>query len=109
MAQIDIDPSVILAARCRELGLPKPNKEFSFHQERKWRFDLAWPKQKIAVEIEGGSWVGGRHTRGSGFEKDCVKYNTAASMGWRVLRFTTKQAKQMEAAILIKQCLDDHS
>lgn len=105
MAQPKIDACVTLAATCREIGLPKPNKEFYFHPKRKWRFDLAWPEQKIAVEIEGGTWISGRHSRGSGFEKDCMKYNTAATMGWRVLRFTTKHARGIEAAVMIKECL----
>lgn len=56
--------------------------------ERKWRFDFAWPNYRLAVEIEGGVWTGGRHTRGKGFSEDCVKYNTATSLGWKVLRFT---------------------
>ena len=42
-----------------------------------------------AVEIEGGTWSGGRHTRGAGYEADCIKYNIATLKGWRVLRFTS--------------------
>lgn len=65
--------------------------EYRFHPTRKWRFDFAWPEMMIAVEIEGGTWAGGRHSRGKGFEKDCEKYNEAAILGWTVLRFTTRQ------------------
>ena len=43
----------------------------------------------IAVEIEGGVWIGGRHTRGKGFLRDIEKYNEAAAMGWRVFRCDT--------------------
>jgi very-short-patch-repair endonuclease len=60
--------------------------EYRFHPVRRWRFDMAFPEPKVAVEIEGGVWTGGRHVRGKGFRKDCEKYNTAAAMGWRVLR-----------------------
>lgn len=67
-------------------GLPKAEKEWRFHPERKWRFDYAWPDKKIAVEVEGGVWSGGRHTRGAGFIKDMEKYNTATVMGWKILR-----------------------
>jgi hypothetical protein len=62
--------------------------EYSFHKKRKWRFDFANIKHKIAVEIEGGVWTGGRHTRGSGFLKDMEKYNTATSLGWKIIRVT---------------------
>ena len=70
-------------------GLPEPVAEYRFHPERRWRFDYAWPELgAVAVELEGGTWVQGRHTRGGGFEKDCIKYNAAVLLGWRVLRFT---------------------
>ncbi len=69
-------------------GLPEPTLEHRFAPPRQWRFDLAWPELKLAVECEGGIWTGGRHTRGKGFEDDCVKYNAAALLGWTLLRFT---------------------
>lgn len=56
----------------------------------------------IAVEVEGGTWSGGRHTRGDGFEKDCEKYNTAALAGWRVLRFTGAQVQSGIAITVIE-------
>lgn len=73
----------------RELKGPAIESEFRFHPERKWRFDFAIPSSKIAIEIEGGMWTGGRHTRGSGYARDCEKYNTAAAMGWRIFRLGT--------------------
>jgi hypothetical protein len=42
----------------------------------------------VALEVEGGVWTGGRHTRGAGFLKDVEKYNRAAVLGWRLLRVT---------------------
>jgi len=64
--------------------------EYKFHQTRKWRFDFAFPLHMVAVEIEGGSWNGGRHTKGQGFEDDCLKYNAAVELGWKLLRYTPK-------------------
>jgi very-short-patch-repair endonuclease len=72
-------------------GLPAPTLEFKFHPTRKWRFDYAWPALKIALEVEGGIWTGGRHTRGAGFKKDMEKYNAAAVMGWRIIRCEPKE------------------
>lgn len=65
--------------------------EYRFHEQRKWRFDYALPGQRIALEVEGGVWTQGRHTRPKGFLGDMEKYNTAAVMGWRVLRTTPEK------------------
>ena len=67
-------------------------REYRFHPERKWRFDFANPHMKVAVEIEGGAFSGGRHTRGAGFVADCEKYNQATVLGWRVLRYPSVAA-----------------
>jgi very-short-patch-repair endonuclease len=64
-------------------------KDYRFHPTRKWRFDFAFLDIKIAVEIEGGTYINGRHTRGKGYRNDCEKYNAAAVLGWTVLRYTT--------------------
>jgi hypothetical protein len=81
-------------------------KEFPFHAERKWRFDWAWPTKRIALEIEGGVWTSGRHTRGKGFEADCEKYAEAAILGWTVIRVTPKMIANGTAASYIRRLLD---
>lgn len=78
-----------LAQKCRAFDLPEPVAEYRFHPVRKWRFDWAWPERKIAVEVDGGVWVQGRHNRGSGYLADMEKLNAAAEAGWRVFRFAT--------------------
>lgn len=78
----------ILLFQINAAGLPEPALEHKFHPVRKWRFDLVWQAQMLAVEVEGGKWIQGRHTRPQGFEDDCIKYNEAALLGWRVLRVT---------------------
>ena len=90
-----------LALHIRAAGLPEPVREFRFHPQRRWRFDFAWPALKVAAEVEGGTWAGGRHTRGSGFEGDCRKYNAAVIDGWRVLRFTGAMIDSGEALEVI--------
>lgn len=72
-----------------DAGLPSPDSEVSFFDERKWRFDFAWCDIMLAVEVEGGTWSGGRHIKPKGFENDCEKYNQAAILGWLVIRVTT--------------------
>jgi hypothetical protein len=77
-------------------GVAPPQREFIFHPTRKWRFDYAWPERMIAIEVEGGVFVGGRHSSGAGMTKDCEKYNYAALLGWKVLRFTSPMIRSKE-------------
>lgn len=81
----------LFLALCKRAKLPRPVAEFRFAPPRRWRFDYAWPADRVALEVEGGVWTQGRHTRGSGFVKDMEKYNAAAALGWRVLRTTPTQ------------------
>jgi very-short-patch-repair endonuclease len=76
---------------CRAKML-NPVREYKFC-DRGWRFDFAFPGIALAIEIEGGTWSGGRHSRGSGFEADCAKYNRAAMLGWKVLRYSTEMVQ----------------
>ncbi|MCZ7539740.1 MAG: hypothetical protein M5U29_07505 [Anaerolineae bacterium] len=69
-------------------GLPEPEREVMFARSRRWRFDFAWPAQRVAVECDGGTYTGGRHTRGGGYRRDAEKLNAAAALGWRVFRVT---------------------
>lgn len=70
----------------RSVGLPTPMREHRFHPVRRWRFDYAWPSEMVALEVDGGVWTGGRHTRGAGFLSDMEKLNAATVAGWRVVR-----------------------
>ncbi len=75
------------ALHCRYAGISYV-REWQFCKPRGWRFDFAFLAKMVAVEIEGGTWTAGRHNRGSGYEADLEKYNQAALMGWKVLRYT---------------------
>ena len=86
-------------------GLPAPVEELRFHPRRLWRFDLAWPDRKLACEVDGAVWSGGRHTRGAGFTEDCNKFNEALLLGWRVLRVTSDHVRTGEAVTWIKAAL----
>jgi very-short-patch-repair endonuclease len=84
------------------LGLPSPTPEHRFGT-RRWRFDFAFVEQKLAVEIEGGIYIQGRHSRGKGMEADMQKYNEASILGWRILRFTPGQVEKGIAAHTIQR------
>ncbi|WP_347473246.1 DUF559 domain-containing protein (plasmid) [Acinetobacter thermotolerans] len=68
-------------------------REFQFFPKRKWRADFHLVGKKILIEVEGGIWSGGRHTRAKGYLGDMEKYNAATMMGYQVIRFSTEQVK----------------
>jgi very-short-patch-repair endonuclease len=88
------DDAFLFYLRTFAPDLPEPVCEHRFHHTRRWRFDFCWPlnHHKIAVEINGGQWVNGRHNRaGQGYENDLEKLSYAAAYGWCVLQFTPQQ------------------
>lgn len=82
-------------------------QEFEFHPKRKWRADFHLVGKKILVEVEGGIWSRGRHTRGKGYIGDMEKYNAATMMGFQVLRFSTDQVKSGLAIQQIEKMVGD--
>jgi len=97
---------IVIEAYFRAYDLPEPVGEHRFHPVRKWRFDVAWPDQKVAMEVEGGAWTKGRHTRGKGFISDMEKYNTAALMGWLLLRVIPDDLLTLKTAEMVKEALE---
>ncbi len=92
----------ILAAIIKDEGLPEPQREFRFYGPRRWRSDMAWLEEKLIVEVEGGIHIMGRHNRGAGMAADMVKYNTAALLGYRVLRVSKEHIENGLALHWIK-------
>lgn len=86
-------------------GIHEPVTEHKFYHGRRWRFDFAWPLQKVALEVEGGAFTNGRHVRSSGYIADMEKYSVAAIAGWCVLRVTPKQLTDGTALRYLQQCL----
>ncbi len=60
--------------------------EYVFDPDRKWRFDLAWPSVKVAIEFDGRGWG---HQSHKGRDQDNAKQNAATAAGWRVLRYSS--------------------
>lgn len=63
----------------------------------------------IALEIEGGLYVAGRHVRGAAYEADLVKYAEALALGYRVLRVSPRQLKDGRALAWLTALLDPPS
>lgn len=69
--------------------------EYKFHGERKWRFDFAIKELKVAVEYEGLMSEKSRHLTKTGYTGDTEKYTQAAMLGWKVLRYTAINYKNI--------------
>jgi hypothetical protein len=90
-------------------------REYKFLHDRRFKFDIAIPAKKVAIEFEGGIYGSnckkckgkgckacdftgksrGRHTRGQGYSRDCKKYNLAVMHGWKLLRYTTDRTAKL--------------
>ena len=102
----------LLAQQMKFAGLPEPEREYRFAPPRRYRADFAYPDKMILIEVEGGVWTNGAHVRGKHYTSDCSKYNLAATMGFRVLRFTGEMIKSGLALRTIEEVLkgeDDDS
>lgn len=86
--------------------LPEPVREYKF---KRWRFDFAWPKLKVAVEIDGGTFAGtklpGNHAIGKRYQKDCIKNNAAQLEGWAVLRADREMVGTEEFGAVVRKML----
>lgn len=114
-----------LKIQIRAVKLPEPTSEYRFAAMatggtgkgcrqrikaagmRDWRFDLAWPDLMLAVEVEGGLHVNGRHNRSEGFEADLEKYRHAMLQGWQVFRCGAKMIKTGAAIRTIERLISD--
>lgn len=107
------EAETLLAAQLDQAGIPY-RVEFVFAPPRRWRADFAIhryfagmysEKPELLVEIDGGAFIAGRHSRGTGVEKDAEKQSAAAILGYRVIRTTPRQVKDGTALLWIRQAL----
>lgn len=90
------DMALVLYLRMETLApqlLTGLEREYRFHPTRRFRFDLAYPASKLAIEVDGKVYTagasGGRHLTTGDYEK----LNAAVELGWRVLRYLSEQVK----------------
>lgn len=90
------EPEEALAWQLRAEGVAF-EREYRFHESRLWRLDFWFADAKLAVELDGGGWVAGRHGTGMGIERDCEKSSHVAMAGYRLMRVTPGQVKRGDA------------
>jgi len=78
-------------------------REYKFSPIRQWKIDFFFPRSQLAIEIEGGAWIQGRHNRASSFIADMEKYNEMAKSRIYLMRFTPEQVEKGEALIEIEK------
>jgi len=98
---------ILLAQQMKFAGLPEPEREYRFAPPRRYRADFAYPNKMLLIEVEGGVWTNGAHVRGKHYTSDCSKYNLAATMGFRVLRFTGEMIKSGLALRTIEEVMNE--
>ena len=104
-AKVESIGESLLATQLKALKI-EFEREFKFHRKRKWKADFHITGKQILVEVEGGIWSGGRHTRGKGYIGDMEKYNAAVMMGYQVIRFSTEQVKSGLAVQQIEKMVE---
>lgn len=105
------DWSAELTFQLHALGFSGYEREFRFAVPRRFRFDLAFPEHKLAVEIDGivytkGSHMaGGRHTSIKGLRAECEKSALATLHGFRVIHVLPEHVLSGQAIAWIEQAL----
>ncbi len=95
----------VFDAMCRAHDIEAPIPEYQFaYPERKWAVDYLFAGL-VALEIEGGVWQQGRHTRGQGFLDDIEKYNELAIRGFMLIRCTPEDIQTGAVFPLIKRAI----
>lgn len=86
-------PKDELLMQLRAVGLPDPTPEYRFSQERRYRFDWAWPERKVALEYDGIFSFKSRHRTVHGYSVDLDKMCLAQKEGWLVVRVGADQVR----------------
>ena len=91
----------------RAHGVPMPIAEYRPSGKRDWRIDLAWPVDRVALELHGGIWSDGRHVRGKGFRQDREKMNELQLLGWTVIEATPEHIRSGQAIEWVLRALPE--
>lgn len=104
MSKSELEES--LAEQLNEAGLTEYKRDYRFDAPFSRRhLDFVFPAEMVAIEVQGGTWAGGRHTRGAGYEKDRKKAMDAQLKGYLMLEVTSTMIKDGAALEYINLAL----
>ncbi len=92
-------------AMLKAAHVQEPVREYEFHPTRQWKFDFAWVEYKVALESDGGAWVGGRHVTGTGYAEDIEKRNAANLLGWHVYHVLSTNLCKGDTVVLVRKAI----
>lgn len=79
-------------------------RQFRHNPKRKWRWDFRIAD--VLIDINGGTFIRGGHSRGVGQDKDYEKWNDAVRLGYRPLVFGTLAMKDpLEVVTIVAEIL----
>ena len=94
-----------MAEQIRLMQLPPPVRQAQLVPGRKFAHDFYWPRQKLAVEVNGGTWTKGAHSSGAGIERDYEKNALALQEGVKTLFVSGQQVRSGQALLWIGKLL----
>lgn len=98
----------LFLAACEAHGLPEPVAEYEWCPGRKFKADWCF-SGLVLLEIHGGTWIGGHHSRGKDQIEDFWKINESQLLGFVYLIVTPQQVDSGEAFALVRRALGDRS
>jgi hypothetical protein len=80
-------------------------REYRFAPPRRYRLDFAYLSGKVAIEINGGNWIGGRHSTADGLAKEYEKLRLLAMNDWLYYPLTGEDLTLNNLESLAALCL----
>lgn len=103
-APTDSEMEILARRGLEKAGLPAPVHQHPITLPTgRIEIDLAYPRSKLAIELDGYAW----HMDRRAFERDRERDNELRAMGWTVLRFTWAVVRYEPDRMikLIRRCL----
>lgn len=99
--KIWLEQNKLLAYFGEQVPILKPSR-FWKSKKSSWRIDFLSEELKIVVEIQGGTFSYGGHSRGAGQHSDFDKINHLQNLGYRVFQFDTQHVRENDYVELLE-------